>query len=124
MGYYTRLKFSCQLKPDAPFDVLEKLCNDTMWKAITGEEQPVIGSVEDVPNLPIDHPFGKTHRWSQIFTPNTATLNVSRKTLKIDCDIKAYENDYQKLVDWLKPYIVLGTAKTKGEDTDYWIKIL
>jgi hypothetical protein len=124
MGYYTKLKLSCQLDSRAPFDVLEKLCSDTMYEFITGQEHPAISSVQDTPNLPIDHPFGKTHRWTQIFGSSTCTLNTKRKTLKIECDIKAYEGDYEKLIDWLKPYIISGTAKYKGEDMDHWIKIL
>jgi len=122
MGYYTELKLSVQLNREAPLDVLENLADGSMWEIITGSEIPSIHSVQDTPNLPIDHEFGKTHRWTQIF--HGAKFNKARKTLKIECDIKAYEDDYEKLVDWLKPYIISGRAKYKGEDMDNWIKLL
>lgn len=123
MGYYTKLNFSCQLNDKAPFDILEKLCNQTIYKEITGQDIPEIMSVDDLPNLPIDHPFGKTHRWIQIFHGELVEFNRKRKTLKIKCDIKAYEDDYEKLVDWLSPYIISGKAKYKGEDVPYWLNI-
>jgi hypothetical protein len=124
MGYYTKLNLSFQLSKDAPLEFLEKLCNGELEKELF----EAVGinlechSVADTPNLPIDHPFGKTHRWTQIF--NGAIFNKSRKTLKIKCEIKTYENDYEKLVDWLKPYIISGKAKYKGEDLDFWINLL
>lgn len=121
MGHYTKLKFSCSLKDNAPLDVLEKLSNGEMYKFITGEEHPPIMCVSDIPNIPINHPFGKTHRWDQIF--NGATFNKKRKTLKIECDIKQYEEDYPKLVDWLKPFSWSGRAQVKHESMDYWIDI-
>lgn len=123
MGYYTQLKFSCQLSKDAPLDILEKLCNDTIYKEITGYEQPSISTVNELPNLPIDHSFGKTHRWDQIFGSVNTKFNKKRKTLKIHCDIKAYEDDYEKLIDWLRPFIISGSAKYKGEEMDYWLDI-
>lgn len=123
MGYCTRLILSIQLNKDAPFDILDKLCNQTMFKELYGSE-PSIMSVADVPNLPIDHDFGKTHRWTQIFNGEQCILDLGRKTLKIKCDIKAYEQDYEKLIDWLKPFIVSGKAKAKGEDEDSWRDIL
>lgn len=122
MGYYTELKFSVQLNKDAPLDVLEKLANSTMLEELWEGDVPGIMYVIDIPNIPIEHEFGRTHRWTQIF--HGAKFNKVRKTLKIECDIKAYENDYEKLVDWLKPYIVSGKAKYKGEDMDTWIPLL
>lgn len=124
MGYYTKLKFSVQLSKDAPFDILKLLSEDKMWEHITGNENPSSHLVADTPNLPIEHEFGKTHRWNQIFHSGTTKLDINRKTLKIECDIKAYENDYDKLVDWLKPYIISGSIKSKGEDQDSWINLL
>lgn len=120
MGYYTKLNLSVQLNKDAPFEILDKLVSHDMWKEITGEDQPNCHLVANTPNLPIDHPFGRTHRWNQIFHKSTTKLNLQRKTLKIQCEIKAYEDDYELLLDWLKPFIVSGSVKTKGEEDRGW----
>jgi hypothetical protein len=127
MGYYTELKLSCQLNKDAPLDILEKLSNgqmhDELFMAKFGRVEGLY-NVSETPELPIDHPFGKTHRWPQIFNQSTTVFDKARKTLKIECDIKAYEADYEKLIEWLKPYIVSGKAKSRGENMDYWIDLL
>ena len=127
MGYYTELKLSCQLNDKAPLDIIEKLCQGKMWNELAMQKfgrTEGLFSVDEQPELPINHPFGKTHRWSQIFNTSTSVFNKKRKTLRINCDIKAYENDYDLLIDWLKPFIVTGTAKIKGENVDHWIKLL
>jgi len=124
MGYYTTLKLSVQLNKDAPLDILEKLCNQELFKELMEGELPSIMSVGDTPNIPIDHPFGKTHRWTQIFAVGNIQFNKERKTLKINCEIKEYEEDYSKLIDWLKPFIVSGKAKSRGEDDSDWINLL
>jgi hypothetical protein len=124
MGYYTELKFSAQLRPDTElFSLLESLSKDEMFEKLTGKELPALSAVANTPNLPINHEFGKTHRWDQMLNSNTMKLNVSRKTLKVNCEIKAYEDDYEKFIDWLKPFIISGTAETKGEMDSSWNKI-
>lgn len=124
MGYYTKLKFSAQLKPDAElFSVLECLAKGEMYKKITGKEEPVISNVASTPNLPIDHEFGKTHRWDQMLNPSTMKLDVSRSTLKVECEIKAYDQIYDKFIDWLRPFIISGSSKMKGEEMDVWITL-
>lgn len=126
MGYYTKLKLSIQLNENAPLDILEKLCNGEMMEELFIEKFgkiPNIMSVASTPELPINHDFGKTHRWDQIFHESTSIFNKETKILKIECDIKEYEQDYEKLIDWLKPYIITGEAKSKGEDQDTWVTL-
>lgn len=126
MGYYTELKFSAQLKPDPElFSLLEILQRGEMYEKLTGKEVPAIAAVADTPNLPIDHPFGKSLRWDQMLNGRTMKLNVSKKTLKVNCEIKAYDDIYEHFIDWLRPYIISGTAKSKGESIgSTWIKLL
>ncbi len=123
MGYYTELKLTAILNDNAPIVILEKLANGDMYEHITGESMPSIMAVADTPNLPIQHAFGRTHRWDQIFNPNTTILDLDNRTLSIKCDIKEYEDDYEKLVDWLKPYCTSIKAVAKGEDSDSWYNI-
>lgn len=123
MGYYTKLSIKVVLTKDAPIDILTKLCNDEMWKELSTIKwgKPIyIYSVCDSPKLPIEHPFGQSTRWSQIFNSNTSELNIEDNTLIIKCEIKAYESIYEQLIDWLTPYIESGVIKTMGEDSNEW----
>jgi len=126
MGYYTKLKCDVTLNNDTPeeiLDILEKLSSGDMWNELAQDKfgKSVGGfSVEEQPELPIDHIFGKSHRWSQIFNTATTVFNRVDKTLKINCEIKAYDEIYDHLVDWFTPYIYSGLIKTKGEDNDTW----
>jgi len=120
MGYYTELKLYVELNNEAPYDILKLLCDGEMYEHITKTPEPAIRSVDSTPHLPIEHKFGKSYRWDQIF--NYAVLN--KNSLKINCDIKAYDNIYEDLVDWLEPYIITGNIKIKGEDSDNWEVLL
>lgn len=124
MGYYTELKLDVILNKEAPIDTIENLCNGTLHDKLYKDkfgEIPAMISVVDTPNLPIEHPFGKSHRWDQIF--HGASYDTINKQLVINCDIKAYDEIYEKLFDWLFPYIISGSIKEKGEDQDEWVTI-
>lgn len=121
MGYYTELKLAVVLSEKAPLDIIKKLCDGTMkTELFTAKfgEVPGIYVVGEVPELPIEHDFGKSKRWCQIF--NRATFDETTRELRINCDIKAYDSIYDHLVDWLKPFIEIGSIKSKGEDQDTW----
>lgn len=123
MGYYTEFKFSCQLSKDAPLDLLDQICNGNYIVNLFQKYgiNPAMYSVDSVPPLPINHPFGNTVRWESVL--GNAIFNKKRKTLKINCELKAYDKLYDKLIDWLSPFIVSGTASIKGETEDKWFKI-
>lgn len=121
MGYYTELQLEVILTKDAPLDIIEKLSNNAMWNELAfAKFGRTIGAfnVSETPNLPIEHPFDKSTRWDLIFNTSTTTFNKDIRALKIICDIKAYESIYEQLIDWLTPYILKGTIKTKGEDEE------
>ena len=125
MGYYTDLTADVILNNEAPLDIIEGLCNETLTEKLYNDKfgQKVMSlSVSDTPNLPIDHKFGKSHRWGQIFY--FATFNKETNNLIINCDIKAYDNICEDLVDWLKPFIVSGSIVERGEDMDDWEEML
>ena len=123
MGYYTELEVNIILNEHAPLDVLEKLSNGEMWEELSqakfGRSEGLF-SVAEEPELPIEHEFGKSSRWSQIFNLHTTVFNKKNRTLIIKCDIKAYDEIYDHLRDWLEPFIVSGTIKEKGESCDQW----
>ena len=121
MGFYTQLKLSVTLSEQAPLEVIKKLCDGTMEQelfTLKFGKLPNFHTIAETPELPISHEFGKSTRWDQIF--HNATFNEENRKLKIDCDIKAYDNIYEHLIDWLKPFIEMGHIKSKGEDQDDW----
>lgn len=123
MGYYTELHLNAQLTDNAPLELIGKLSTGELWLELAKSklgEIPGMYSVVDEPQIPIDHIFGKSHRWSQIFNPSTTIFDIQRKTLKIRCDIKAYDNIYGHLIDWMTPFIESAVIKTKGENSDNW----
>lgn len=127
MGYYTELKAKLQLNQDAPKQLLEELCNGVLSDKLFTEKYghvPSICSVSEIPNLPIEHIFGKSYRWNQIFGSRNTKYDKITNTLIIDCDIKAQDDIYYHLLDWLTPFIDSGEFKTKGEDSSEWLILL
>lgn len=128
MGTYTQLRANIILSKEAPLDIIEKLSSGEMWEELSvakfGRSEGMF-SVSEEPELPIEHIFGKSHRWSQIFSANTSRFNKETRVLKIKCDIKAYDFIYTHLVDWLKPYIESGIIKTQDEwqDSEDWTQL-
>ena len=121
MGYYTELELNVILNDKSPLDIIDGLCNGDLIERLYTDKfgyAPKILSVSDTPNLPIDHVFGKSHRWDQIFY--NAKFIKETNNLIINCDIKAYDKIYEKLFDWLCPFIIDGSIKEKGEDSDEW----
>lgn len=98
MGYYTEFDLKLPLRKDTPLEILDliqNLCIGNFW------EEPPIYQVNERPDLPIEHEFGKTTRWPQIFSNAT----FSNYILLVKGELKNYDNEIQKLIDWLKPYI-------------------
>ena len=125
MGYYTELKLNVILNDEAPLDILDDLCNGNLCNELYNKKfgrTDGIFSVADTPNLPIKHIFGKSTRWDQIF--HNSTFNKETNNLIINCDIKAYDDIYEHLVDWLTPFIISGSIQEKGEEQDEPITIL
>jgi hypothetical protein len=123
MGYYTKFKFSAQLSKDAPIELLDKLINGNYIEELASEKfgsVPALYTVSSFPRLPIDHEFGNTDRWESIM--ESASFDKDRLTIKVECDLKAYDSLYDKFSDWLSPYIITGTKKEMGEDYDIWTK--
>ena len=121
MGYYTKLEADLLLNEEAPLELITKLCSGDMWEELAQAKFgniPSMYSVEEEPELPIEHLFGKSKRWTQIFS--ATTIDSLTRVLHIECEIKAYDEIYELLFDWLKPFIIAGTWRTKGEDSDEW----
>lgn len=123
MGYYTELKVDVLLQQGTVLETLENLINGELKEELFINkfgEIPGLYSVEDEPELPIEHKFGKSKRWSQIFF----NASLHKNNLVINCDIKAYDNIYEDLLDWLKPSIITGIFVKRAEDEEKWTILL
>jgi hypothetical protein len=119
MGTYTEFYFKATLKKETPPEVIT-LLNDIVnnfhafYEQLTNKEYPVIKSVADTPELPIEHPFGKCERWDQLFhstdwgsinNGGSTFTNTGYPELWIHTQFKNYDNPIGKFVDWIKPHI-------------------
>lgn len=104
MGMYTELHFNCRLKRNVPPNVIEIL-------------EYMLHKRNDKPALP-DHDLFSTGRWEHMLLSDSAyfyadthsTLRVDegfneRHVLCIRCNLKNYEGEIEKFVDWIMPYL-------------------
>lgn len=102
MGMYTELVIKCSIKEDAPqvvINVLDKLFN---------------GVGNEILNLP-DHEFFRCDRWRHIgswssyyhtpFALSKFEHDEISSHLFSRSDLKNYNNEISKFIDWLMPYV-------------------
>lgn len=110
MGMYTELHFNSELEDGIPEKVVETL-------------KYMIGETEELPqSLPVCELF-KTERWkimlncdSYFFDADThSTLRFDKISnayyLCIRTNLKNYDNEIEKFIDWIMPYL----NKSEGE---------
>ncbi|HBG8471541.1 hypothetical protein KGF51_09825 [Clostridioides sp. ZZV14-6045] len=107
MGQYTEFVFAVKLKRDTPKNVIEIL---KFLKEDTDEEE------YDVPELP-KHDFFNCDRWSMLFLSDSAYFDgITNSILEFDnitesyfltvrSNLKNYDNEIVKFLNWIKPYI-------------------
>jgi hypothetical protein len=105
MGMYTELVLSTQIKDDPA--VVEII------KFMGGDGQVTPNPTFELP----DHPFFKADRWkhmlrsaSYYFTPMTAFRferdDIAKSwSLIVRCDLKNYDDEIEKFIDWLSPHL-------------------
>ena len=103
MGMYTELHFNAELKQDTPEEVIAILDGMVSAKEHTSGTLP-------------SHPLFDTPRWeymlrcdSYYFDADThSTLRYDDITksyyLCIRCNLKNYDGEIEKFIDWIKPY--------------------
>jgi hypothetical protein len=109
MGMYTELHFNSELRKDVPQDVLDAL-------------HYMVGRVEAEPTLP-DHPLFLSSRWRSVLLCDSYYFDAdTHSTLRFDetagayylcirSNLKNYEGEIEKFIDWIRPYL----AKEQGE---------
>lgn len=106
MGMYTEFHFNSRLKENTPAEVLEAL----QW--MLAEDKP------DVPPALPSHPLfqGKLRCKWMLLSDSYYFDALTRSELEFDdianqyflsirCNLKNYDNEIQKFVDWIRPYL-------------------
>ena len=103
MGMYTEFHFNAELNSNAPKEIINIL-------------EYMIGDNSIMPELP-SHPLFETSRWqymlqmdSYYFSAEThSTLHfddiANAYYLCIRCNLKNYDNEIEKFVSWIMPYL-------------------
>lgn len=102
MGMYTELHYNVELRKDVPAEVIATL-NYMLDK--------------DSPEAKCDHPLFMTRRWPVMLRMDSYSFNAdTHSTLRFDeiagqyilcirCNLKNYDNEIEKFVDWINPYV-------------------
>ena len=108
MGMYTELVFGCSLKKDIPDEVvniLRYLSDNDAYES----------------SLP-QHPFFNCSRWRFIGSGSSCYFggsshfefvvdSVMGYRISLRCNIKNYDDEFQKFIDWIMPYIDYGAGQ-------------
>ena len=105
MGMYTELVCAFNLRKDVPQNVIDILQYMTMTRS--GENLNF--------QLP-DHPLFSTARWSTMlccdsfYFPGESHSQLEYDSIigwwmTIRCNLKNYDNEIQKFIDWVRPYM-------------------
>lgn len=106
MGMYTELNYNVALKEDVPKQVIDTL----NYMLTTGDD------VMSEPILP-DHPLFSTSRWRVMLRMDSYYFDADTKStlrkdehmgqyyLNIQCNLKNYDGEIGKFLDWIRPYI-------------------
>jgi hypothetical protein len=102
MGMYTEFFLRVRLRRNTPVEIIDTL--DYMLRDKDRDEQDF---------LPPAHPLFETTRWNYMLRmyvgDGQMDSRLSRKYgdihLRVHTSLKNYENEIEKFVDWLTPYI-------------------
>ncbi len=113
MGSYTRFQFKAKLLPSTPL-IIDEVIN-RFDRIADFLEYEVIMSQNNKANLVSKtntHPFWNTSRWDMLFHSSNwdssikpSTFNVKDRILFIDSEFKDYDNEIEKFIDYITPYI-------------------
>lgn len=104
MGMYTELILKCQLKRDLPSSVKN---------VING----LVEGWEEIENPP-EHEFFKCERWQRLFSMNSfyhhpeSFADYQQGYLFVRSDLKNYDGEIEKFIEWIKPYVDFADGKT------------
>jgi hypothetical protein len=103
MGMYTELHFNSELKKDTPEEVINVL-------------KYMVGDIEEEPEISSHPLFGDT-RWRFMLRGDSYYFDAdTHSTLRFDdisddyylcirCNFKNYDDEIEKFIDWIMPYL-------------------
>ncbi len=103
MGMYTELHYNTELKRDVPENVLDLL-------------RFMLGKIEQSPETP-EHALFDTDRWTHMLRHDSYYFDAdTHSTLRYDqiaegyflcirCNLKNYDQEIEKFIEWIRPYI-------------------
>jgi len=106
MGMYTELVLKCDVLPDVPENV-----GQVLNFLFCGGDEPT-----DLP----DHSFFRCERWQAVGRCNSyyhhpKTINsYTENYLFSRSDLKNYDGEIEKFVDWVKPYLNMSAGDCIG----------
>jgi len=114
MGMYTEFVFGAELKHDTPKEVIGVLKYIILSNVIEKSPDMIIPK----------HPFFETDRWHLLGQCSSYSFGFSASCSKMVYDnittswliairssIKNYNNEIEKFMDWIKPYIKHGSGR-------------
>jgi hypothetical protein len=133
MASYTEFKISAKFKHDTPKEIiilLNKIVNNIgdLYTELTGS-LPTAIVISDLPNLPIEHPFGKCLRWDMLFHSNNFAPELYSGSefykdmlgyyhLNIHTEFKNNCGEVELFVDWIRPYTFILEGWYQSEHHD------
>lgn len=103
MSYYTEFHFNARMRDDVPQEILDRLDFMTNDNAVQTET--------DLP----DHPLFSCTRWRYMLCDGSASFDAQPNSelvsaygntyLCIRCNLKNYDSEIEKFVDWVAPYL-------------------
>lgn len=136
MGHYTQFKCWIKLQHNTPEHIIAFLDKFINNHNIGLPEGTVMYHSKDIkPPEDIDHEFFKCERWETLLTSVYAKPSKIHKVgrtwiIDMHAELKNYDSEIQKFVDWITPYIKGRKKKiyigwSKGERAEdqqrhYW----
>lgn len=110
MSTYTNFKCKIHLRSDTPEEVVSLI--DKTVKGDIGVDKVIFHS-SDVPDSSIDHIFFQCERWYFLFLSTNWGSTEGAKfyrsgnhwVLELDTEFKNYDDEIEKFVDWITPYV-------------------
>lgn len=107
MGMYTEFHFNSRLKKDTPKEVIQVL------RCMLDADKDGETELSKIP----DHELFKTDRWACMLRMASYYFDAdTHSTLRFDtiadqyflcvrCNLKNYDSEIEKFIDWIKPYL-------------------
>src|SRR5882672_2404592 len=102
MGYYTQFHFNATLKSNIEDD--KKLIRQLI--------DCMKDDRSDIPSVLPKHDFFKQAWWRAVLYGACIKTAFCEDCIFVDCNIKNYDDQIEKFLDWISDYVILPVIKT------------